>query len=130
MLLATMGKGASTVHAQTLGDRDVIEVEHNDGRRSMLVGAHNDGTFHVSVDTDRRSLDIDIGGAISARVLAAALDVLAPGGYPRLWRASDAGSVSGRPGKPLDPDAEETLEVIALLDAAQRSYATKQKTAI
>jgi predicted dehydrogenase len=126
MLLAVMGKGVGTVQAMTIGDRDVIEVDHNDGRHSTLVGAHSDSTFHVSIDTDRRSLDIDIGGPISARILAAALDVLTPSGYPRLWRASDAGSVSGRPGKFVDPDPAETLEVIGLLDAAQRSYAARQ----
>jgi predicted dehydrogenase len=127
MLLAVMGKGISAVRAMTIGDRDVVEVDHKDGRHSTMVGVHNDGTFHVSIDTDRRSLDIDIGGAISARVLAAALDQLTPGGYPRLWRAADAGSVCRRPGKFLDPDPAETLEVIELLDAAQRSYTTKQR---
>jgi predicted dehydrogenase len=127
MLLAVMGKGARSVQAMTIGDRDVIEVDYGDGRHSTLVGAHVDGTFHVSIDTDRRSLDIDIGGPVSARVLTAALDILTPGGYPRLWHAADVGSVSGRAGKLVDPDAAETLQVIQLLDAAQRSYATRRK---
>jgi predicted dehydrogenase len=130
MLLAVMGKGVSTVQAMTIGDRDVIEVDHNDGRHSTMVGAHNDGTFHVSIDTDRRSLDIDIGGPILARMLAAALDLLTPGGYPRLWRASETGSVSGRAGKLVDPDPEETLQVIELLDAAQRSYSANKAIAL
>src|SRR5262249_22731968 len=130
MLLAVMGKGVNSVQAMTMDNRDVIEVDHKDGRHSTIVGSHNDGTFHVSIDTVCRSLDIDIGGPMSARTLAAALDVLTPGGYPRLWRASDVGSVSGRPGKIVDPSQSETLEVIGLLDAAQRSYATKQAAAL
>src|SRR5262249_19731051 len=120
------GKGVGAVQAMTIGDKNLIEIDHKDGRHSTLVGAHNDGTFHVSIDTDRRSLDIDIGGSISARLLSAALDVLTPGGYPRLWRASDVGSICGRCGKIVDPDPDETLEVIGLLDAAQRSHAIKQ----
>jgi predicted dehydrogenase len=126
MLLAVMGKGVGEVRAMTIGDKDVIEIEHKDGRHSTIVGSHNDGAFHVSIDTVRRSLDIDISGPMEARTLAAALDNLTPGGYPRLWRVSDAGSVSGRPGKLVDPCQAETLEVIGLLDAAQRSYAAKQ----
>jgi predicted dehydrogenase len=130
MLLAVMGKGIAAVEAMTVGDRDVIEVDHVDGRHSTLVGHLNDGTFHASIDTDKRTLEIPIGGPLAARMLATVLDTLTPGGYPRLWRASAAGSVSGRPGKPLDPDAAETLQVIALLDAAQRSYASHQKIAL
>src|SRR5262249_11561884 len=56
MLVAVMGKGVCSVQAMTIGDRDVIEVDHNDGRHSTIVGARNDGTFHVSIDTDQRSL--------------------------------------------------------------------------
>jgi len=130
MLLAVMGKGIKAVQATTVGDRDVIEVEHSDGRRSTMYGAHNDGTFRVSIDTDKGSYDIDAGGAIAARVLATALDVLTPGGYPRLWRASDAASVTGRAGRSIDPDATETHDVIALLDAAERSYSSQQKVAL
>ncbi|MEO8114126.1 MAG: Gfo/Idh/MocA family oxidoreductase [Phenylobacterium sp.] len=129
MLLATMGKGIKAVEARTVGSEDIVDIQHADGRRSRMIGDHNDGTFHVSIETNRRTLEVDIGGAISARVLAAALDVLTPGGYPRLWSASDAGSVSGRSGKFLDPDEAETLEVIGLLDAAERSYAAKQQIA-
>ena len=69
--------------------------------------------------------------SLAARVLAAALDVLTEGQFPRLWSATAAGSVSGdRPGRALDPDAEETLEVIGLLDAAQRSYTSKERVTI
>ena len=125
--MATMGNGVAAVCAKTVGAEDIIEVEHKDGRRSLLIGHHTDGTFRVNIETDRRTLNLDIGGPVSARVLASALDVLAPAGYPRLWRASDAGSVSGRPGKSLDPDAVETLEIVALLEAAQRSHATGQR---
>ncbi len=130
MLMAVMGSAANTVEARTEGTKDFIEIEHKDGRRSTMIGDLYDGTFEVSIDTDKRTIDIPAGGAISARALAAALDVLTPGGYPRLWRASDAGSVSGRPGKSLDPDSAETLDVIALLDAAERSYTSKQKIAL
>ena len=73
--------------------------------------------------------DVDLTSSmpsLSARVLWAALDVLTEGQFPRLWGATVAGSVSGpRPGRELDPDAEETLEVVRLLDAAQRSYAAQ-----
>ena len=130
MLLAVMGKGIKAVQATTVGDHDVIEVEHSDGRRSTMYGAHNDGTFWVSIDTDKRSYDIEAGGAIAARILATALDVLTPDGYPRLWRATDAASVSGRAGRSVDPDAAETRDVIALLDAAERSYTSQQKVAL
>lgn len=122
--MAVMGKGIRAVIARTEGVEDVIEVEHTDGRRSTLIGNHNDGTFHVQIETDQRTLDVDIGGAISARILASALDILTPGGYPRLWSASPIGSVEGRPGKFLDPDLDETLELVTLLDAAQRSLAS------
>ncbi|THD77680.1 MAG: hypothetical protein E7812_13035 [Phenylobacterium sp.] len=129
MLLATMGKGIKTVEAQTVGVEDIIDIRHTDGRRSRMIGHHHDGTFSVSIETNRRTLDVEIGGAISARMLAAALDVLTPGGYPRLWSASEAGSVSGRSSRFLDPDQAETLEVIGLLDAAERAFAAGQKIA-
>ena len=123
MLLAVMGKGVKAASARTEGTRDIIEVEHHDGRRSAMIGDQNDGTFRVSIETDRQTYEVSAGGALSARILAAALGVLTPGGFPHLWRASDAGSVSGRPGTLLDPDRHETLEVVALLEAAQRSHA-------
>jgi predicted dehydrogenase len=130
MLLAVMGNGAANVESRTEGAKDYIEIEHKDGRRSTLIGDHYDGTFALSIETNKRTLEVPAGGAISARALAAALDVLTPGGYPRLWRASDAGSVSGRPGNTVDPSPAETLDVIALLDAAERSYASKQMIAL
>jgi predicted dehydrogenase len=130
MLMAAMG-GAPVKHveARTEGDADIVEVLHADGRRSRMIGGHNDGAFKVAIETSRRALDVDIGGPISARCLAAALDVLTPGGYPRLWSASTAGSVAGRAGKFLDPEEAETLAVIGLLDAAERSFAAGQKIA-
>jgi predicted dehydrogenase len=127
LLLAVMGKGVAAVEATTEGDKDVIKVWHRDGRFSSMVGALNDGAFRVHVETDKREIDIDIDGPISARILATALDVLTPGGYPRLWSASSAGSVSGRPSRPFDPDAAETMEIINLLEAAQRSHADQRK---
>jgi predicted dehydrogenase len=130
MLMTVMGKGVAAVEVRAIGNADIIEVQHNDGRRSSMIGQHNNGTFQVSIETDRRNLQIDIGGPVSARVLAAALDVLTPGGYPRLWRASDAGSVTGRQSRAFDPDQAETLEVIALLDAAQRSHASGQQVVV
>jgi len=132
MLHAVMGKGAREVEALSEGDQDTIKVWYEDGRQASLVGAQDDGTFHVSIETDKRRLEIDLGPSISsitARMLATALDVLTEYQFPRLWRATVAGSLSGnRPGCALDPDAEETMEVISLLDSAQRSYASKQRT--
>ena len=107
---------------------------HDDGRQSSIIGSRNDGTFHVTIETDKREIDVDLTSSmpsLSARVLWAALDVLTEGQFPRLWGATVAGSVSGpRPGRALDPDAEETLEVIHLLDAAQRSYAAHQNIVV
>ena len=80
---------------------DLIEIEHKDGRHSTLIGHHQDGAFRARIETDKRTLHIDMGGPVSARLLAAVLDVLTPGGYPRLWRVSAAGSVAGRPGEAL-----------------------------
>jgi predicted dehydrogenase len=134
MLLAIMGKGACEVEVSQNGDQDTILVRREDGRQSALVGSHSDGRFHVSMETDRRTLEVDLGpsnASLAARVLAAALDVLTEGHFPRLWSATGAGSVSGdRLGRPWDPDAEETLEVIGVLDAAQRSYASKERVTI
>ncbi len=132
MLLAIMGKGVREVEVSSNGDQDTINVWHEDGRQSSLFGAQNDGTFHVTIETDKRILEIDLGPSISsvtARMLGAALDVLTEERFPRLWGATVAGSLSGnRPGRAVDPDVGETMEVIRLLDAAQRSYASKQKT--
>jgi predicted dehydrogenase len=133
MLLAIMGKGVSEVEVSSAGDADTITVSHADGRQSYLIGSQSDGTFHVSIETDRRTLEIDLSpsmSSLSARILGAAVDVLTKGQGPRLWGATTAGSVAGRPGRNLDPDSEETMEVVRLLAAAQRSYASKQKTAL
>jgi predicted dehydrogenase len=134
MLLAVMGKGVSEVEVSQQGDQDTIVMWHEDGRQSSLIGSQSDGTFQVSIETDKRTLKVDLGPSIpslSARVLAAALDVLSEGQFPRLWGATTAGSVSGdRPGRAFDPDAQETLEVIGVLDAAQRSRASKKRTTI
>jgi len=134
MLLAVMGKGVREVEVSNRGDQDTIDVWHEDGRQSSLIGSENDGAFHVSIETDKRMLEVDLGSSIAslgARVLAAALDVLTESKFPRLWAATAAGSVSGnRPGRAWDPDEQETLEVIGLLDAAQRSHASKEKATI
>ena len=134
MLIAVMGKGVREVEVSQLGDKDMIQVWHEDGRHSSLIGSKTDGTFHVSIETDRRTLEVDLGPSIpslAARVLAAALDQLTAGQFPRLWSATTAGSVSGnRPGRAVDPDDQETLEVIGLLDAAQRSHASKERITI
>jgi predicted dehydrogenase len=134
MLLAIMGKGACAVEVSQNRDQETIVVWHEDGRQSRLVGSEHDGTFHVGIETDKRTLEVDLGPSIpslAARVLAAALDVLTEGRFPRLWNATAAGAISGdRPGRPWDPDREETLEVVGLLDAAQRSYLSKGRVAI
>jgi predicted dehydrogenase len=134
MLRAIMGPGVREVEASTNTDQDSITVWHDDGRQSSIIGSRNDGTFHVTIETDKREIDVDLTSSmpsLSARVLWAALDVLTEGHFPRLWGATVAGSVSGpRPGRALDPDAEETLEVIHLLDAAQRSYAAHQNIVV
>jgi predicted dehydrogenase len=134
MLLAIMGKGAREVEVSQHRDQETIVVWHEGERQSSLVGSENDGTFHVSIETDKRTLEVDLGPSIpslAARVLAAALDVLTDGRFPRLWNATAAGAVSGdRPGRPWDPDREETLEVVGLLDAAQRSYLSKGRVEV
>ena len=134
MMLAIMGKGSFEVEVSQSGDQETILVGHEDGRQSALVGSQSDSTFHLRIETDRRTVEVDLGPSntsLPVRVLAAALDVLTEGQFPRLWRATAAGSVSGgREGRPWDPDGEETLEVIGVLDAAQRSYASKERIAV
>jgi predicted dehydrogenase len=134
MLLAVIGKGMREVEVSQQGDQDTIHVWHEDGRQFSLIGSRNDGTFRVSIETDKRTLEVDLAAsvpALAARLLAATLDVLSEGRFPRLWAATAAGSVSGsRPGRFRDPDQEETLEVIGVLDAAQRSYSSKQRATI
>jgi predicted dehydrogenase len=134
MLLAVMGKGVREVEVSSEGDQDTIHVWHEDGRQSSLIGDQNDGTFHVSIETGTRLWKVDLGlsmPSLAARVLGAGLDVLTEGCFPRLWSATLAGSLSGnRPGRAFDPGEQETLEVIGLLDAAQRSHYSKEKVAI
>jgi predicted dehydrogenase len=128
MLLACMGAGLDKIEATQGASEDIIQVTHKDGRKSEMIGSLNDGSFSVRIQTDQRSLFVDLGGsmgALSSRILRALLDVLTDGQFPPLWRATPAGSVSGsRAANVLDPDHTETLEVIGLLDAAQRSLAT------
>jgi predicted dehydrogenase len=134
MLLTIMGKGASAVEVAELSDRDAMTVWHEDGRQSSLIGSKIDGTFSVSIETGTRTLEIDLGpsnSSLAARVLAAALDVLTDGGFPKMWSATQAGSVcGGRSGYGFDPDHSETLEVIGLLEAAQRSFVSKQRSGV
>jgi len=134
MLLAVMGKGVHEVEVSSKGDEDTINVWHEDGRQSALVGSQNDGTFQVSIETDQRELNIDLSSSmpsLSARLLWSALDVLTEGHFPQLWGATSVGSVSGiRPGRRLDPVLEDTMEIVALLDAAQRSYAWRHRVAL
>ena len=134
MLLATMGRGVREVQVSSSADQDSITVWHEDGRESCMVGSRDDGEFRLSIETDRRKLDVDLTPSmpsLSARILWTVLDVLTEGQYPRLWRATAAGSVSGdRLGRELDPAREETMELVRLLDAAQRSYSSGHKVAL
>ena len=134
MLLAIMGRGVREVEASSNADQDSITVWHDDGRQSAIIGSTGDGTFHVSIETDKRELNIDLSSSmpsLSARVLWAALDVLTEGQFPRLWGTTPTGSVSGpRPGRVLDPDDKETIEVVRLLDVAQQSYASQQRVVV
>jgi predicted dehydrogenase len=133
MLMAIMRSGISEVEAYSQAHRDTISVWHQDGRRSTLLGAQNDGRFGVTIETERRTLEIDLTpsmGSLAARLLAAALDLLTEGRYPPLWRASTAGSVCSRPGRALDPDEAETLRVVQLVEAAERSYASEAKVSL
>jgi hypothetical protein len=134
MLVAIMGMGAREVEASGSADQDSITVWHDDGRQSSIVGSRGEGTFHVSIETERRKLNIDLTSSmpsLSARLLCSALDVLTEGQFPKLWGATAAGSVSGsRPGRALDPAPEETMEVVGLLDAAQRSFSSQQRMAL
>jgi len=134
MLFAIMGRGVLEVEASSGVDHDSITVRHDDGRQSSIVGSKSDGTFNVSIETDQRELNIDLSSSmpsLSARLLWSALDVLTEGHFPQLWGATSVGSVSGiRPGRALDPALEETMEIVRLLDAAQRSYASQQRVDI
>jgi predicted dehydrogenase len=134
MLLACMGRGVRNVQSSGGSDEDRITVWHNDGRESSILGSRRNGAIQISLKTDRREIEIDLSSSmasLSARLLWAALDILSAGKFPRLWNATSAGSVSGcRPASPLDPSADETMEVVRLLEAAQHSYASQQRVAV
>ena len=134
MLRTIMGPGVREVEASCSADRDSITVWHDDGRQSSILGSRSDGTFRVTIETDKREIDVDLTSSmpsLSARVLWAALDVLTDGQFPKLWGATLAGSVSGpRPGRAFDPDGKETFEIVRLLDAAQRSYGSQQRVVV
>jgi predicted dehydrogenase len=134
MLIAAMGCGVREVEASGSDEQDRISVWHRDGRESSIVGSRSDGAFHITLTTDSKQLSIDLTPSIpslSARLLRTVLDVLTGDKFPRLWGATAAGSVSGnRPGQELDPAADETIEIVRLLDAAQRSHASQQRVAI
>jgi hypothetical protein len=134
MLIAAMGCGVREVEASGNDELDRITMWHRDGRESFIVGSRHDGTFHVTLTTDSKQVSIDLTPSVpsvSARLLRAVLDVLTGGRFPRLWGATAVGSVSGnRPGREFDPAANETIEIVRLLDAAQRSYASQQRVAI
>lgn len=125
MLVSCMGAGISEVEAAGSEMEDRITVRHADGRQSMIAGSRVDGAFRVRLATDAQDWDIDLGGSmgsLSARLLRTVLDVLAGEQAPRLWRATLAGSIADRSTRLLDPIQDETLEVIALLSAAQQSH--------
>jgi predicted dehydrogenase len=128
MLVASIGGGVTEVAASGGPNQDIITVRHGDGFQSKIVGSHSDGNFAISLETDKRHVEIDLSPSmpsLSARLLWTVLDVLTEGQYPRLWRATSVGSVSGpRASRMLDPKFEETMEVIRLLEAAQLSYAS------
>jgi predicted dehydrogenase len=134
MFRAIMGPGAREVEVSVSADHDTITVWHDDGRQSSIIGSTGDETFDVNIETDKRELKIDLSSSmpsLSSRVLWAALDVLTDGQFPRLWGATSAGSVSGpRPGRVFDPDSTETMEIVRLLDAAQQSYASRQRIVV
>jgi hypothetical protein len=134
MLAACLGPGAHEVVATDDGGDDRIVVRHASGAVATIVGSQSKRTFGVTLETERRTIEIPLAAALPAlpaRVLWSALDVLANGRYPRLWSPSTAGAVSGRrPGRAFDPTAEETVEIVRLLDAAQRSYQTKQRVSL
>ena len=134
MLHAVMGKSVREVEAVNGGDDETIRIWHEDGRQSRLIGSQTEGTFKVTIETDRRKLEVDLASSIpslASRLTAAAFDVLTEGTYPRLWGATSAGSVcGGQFGQPRDPNLSEIRDVIRLLDAAQRSYESERKITI
>ena len=86
------------MEASGSGDHDSITVWHDDGRQSSIIGFEDDGTFDVTIETDKREVRVDLTSSmpsLSARVLWAALDVLTEGQFPRLWGATVAGPFQG-----------------------------------
>ena len=134
MLMAIIGHGVAEVEASSGPNQDIITVRHGERLESKIVGSQSDGSLAVSLDTDKRQVEIDLSSSmpsLSARLLWTVLDVLTEGKFPRLWRATAVGSVSGlRPGRMLDPKPEETMAVIRLLDAAQLSFASGKPIAM
>jgi predicted dehydrogenase len=129
MLLACIGPGVTEVRVTGNAREDSIVVRHRSGVDATIVGSQTDGTFAVELETDRRKIAIPIeasAASMPSRVLWSALDVLVNGSFPKLWSASSVGSVGGaRPSRGVDPSIEETVEIVHLLDAAQKSYASK-----
>jgi predicted dehydrogenase len=130
MAIAVMGPGVAEVHAQEDGDSDTINVRQSDGRTFQLIGSKSNGTFSVRIWTDRGEHFVDLAasmGSLSSNTLWAVLDNLTRGTFPRLWTATDIGSVAGhRPSRIVDPNKAQTLDVIRVLDMAQRSLASGQ----
>ncbi len=134
MAIAVMGPGASEVQASEQGDADTIDVRMTDGRTFQLIGSKSNGTFSVRIWTDRQEHFVDLGasmGTLSSNTLWAVLDNLTEGQFPRLWTATPIGSVSGhRPSRIIDPNKAQTLDVIRVLDMAQRSQLSGQSVTI
>ena len=126
----TLRSGAREVSAAGDEEKDVISIRHNDGRESRIIGSRSDGAFKVCLETEKRKIDIDLSASmpsLSSRLLWSVLDVLAGDTYPRLWVATKEGSVGGnRPGRDFDPAPTDALEIVRLLEAAQRSYSSRQ----
>jgi predicted dehydrogenase len=127
MLVAAMGAGVARVAAQTEGDADTIRVEYGDGRCGTLIGSQKDDGYRVRIVTDRDTYDIDLAaslGTLAPGLLWGMIDVMTKGDAPRLWRASTKAAIPGeRPSRLVDPDREQTLEVVRILDLAQQSLA-------
>lgn len=125
MAIATMGPGIAQVNVVVDGDTDTIDVQKPDGRTFKLIGSRSNGAFSVRVWTNRGEHFVDLAASmasLASNTLWAVLDNLTQGKFPRLWTATDVGSVSGnRPNRFIDPNKDQTLDVIRVLDMAQRS---------
>ena len=134
MLLATMGTGMQEVFVEGTDSEDKIYVRHRDGRKSCIHGSRNNRAFKVKITTAQGEINIDLAsseGSLSVRLLQSALDVLTNGHFPRLWQATEYGSVSGlRAGRFLDPTQDQTMDVVRLLEAAQESFVSGCKTSL